>query len=38
VEPGGAAEAAGAPHGTPVGRVDEALAARKLVPTYDERR
>jgi glycine dehydrogenase subunit 2 len=38
LEPNGAAQAAGAPHTTPVGRVDEALAARKLVPTYDARR
>jgi glycine dehydrogenase subunit 2 len=36
-KPDGAARAAGAPHGTPVGRVDEALAARKLVPTFDAR-
>jgi glycine dehydrogenase subunit 2 len=28
----------GAPRSTPVRRVDEALAARKLVPTYDARR
>jgi glycine dehydrogenase subunit 2 len=35
--PGGAAEAAGAPHATPVRRVDEARAARTLVPTFDAR-
>jgi len=28
---------AAAPHGTPVGRVDEARAARNLIPTYDAR-
>jgi glycine dehydrogenase subunit 2 len=37
-EPGGASEAEQAPHATPVRRVDEALAARKLVPTQDARR
>ncbi len=36
--PGGAEKAAGAPHGTPVRRVDEAHAARTLVPTFDARR
>jgi len=36
-EPGGAEAAAGAPHATPVGRVDEARAARTLVPTFDAR-
>jgi glycine dehydrogenase subunit 2 len=36
-EPGGAAAAAAAPHATPVGRVDEARAARTLVPTFDAR-
>jgi len=36
-EPGGAEAAAGAPHATPVRRVDEARAARHLVPTYDAR-
>jgi glycine dehydrogenase subunit 2 len=36
--PEGAAEAAEAPHSTPVRRVDEARAARRLVPTYDARR
>jgi len=36
--PEGAAEAAEAPHSTPVRRVDEARAARSLVPTYDARR
>ncbi|MHB8680988.1 MAG: aminomethyl-transferring glycine dehydrogenase subunit GcvPB [Acidimicrobiales bacterium] len=36
-KPGGAEEAAGAPHATPVRRVDEARAARTLVPTYDAR-
>ncbi len=35
--PGGAELAAGAPHGTPVGRVDETRAARTLVPTFDAR-
>ena len=35
--PGGAEEAAGAPHATPVRRVDEARAARTLVPTFDAR-
>jgi glycine dehydrogenase subunit 2 len=35
--PGGADSAAGAPHATPVGRVDEARAARTLVPTFDAR-
>jgi glycine dehydrogenase subunit 2 len=35
--PGGAEEAAGAPHHTPVRRVDEARAARSLVPTFDAR-
>jgi glycine dehydrogenase subunit 2 len=36
--PGGAEEAARAPRGTPVRRVDEARAARTLVPTFDARR
>jgi glycine dehydrogenase subunit 2 len=36
--PGGSERAAQAPHGTPVGRVDEARAARTLVPTFDARR
>ncbi|MDE3086691.1 MAG: aminomethyl-transferring glycine dehydrogenase subunit GcvPB [Acidobacteriota bacterium] len=35
--PGGAEKAAGAPHATPVRRVDEARAARTLVPTFDAR-
>jgi glycine dehydrogenase subunit 2 len=35
--PGGATRAAEAPHATPVRRVDEARAARRLVPTYDAR-
>jgi glycine dehydrogenase subunit 2 len=35
---GGAQEAREAPHATPVRRVDEALAARRLVPTFDARR
>jgi glycine dehydrogenase subunit 2 len=35
--PGGAERAASAPHDTPVRRVDEARAARKLVPTEDAR-
>ena len=35
--PGGAEEAAAAPHATPVGRVDEARAARTLVQTFDAR-
>jgi len=34
----GAARAAAAPRTTPVGRVDEARAARRLVPTFDARR
>ena len=34
---GGAERASGAPHATPVGRVDEARAARHLVPTEDIR-
>src|SRR5579872_7232138 len=34
-EPGGAEGAAEAPRTTPVRRVDEARAARRLVPTYD---
>ena len=34
---GGAERAAGAPHATPVRRVDEARAARTLVPTFDAR-
>ncbi len=38
VEPGGAQYAAEAPHATPVRRVDEARAARTLVPTFDARR
>jgi glycine dehydrogenase subunit 2 len=38
VAPGGAEYAAEAPHGTPVRRVDEARAARTLVPTFDARR
>lgn len=37
LEQGGAARAQGAPHATPVRRVDEARAARKLVPTEDAR-
>jgi glycine dehydrogenase subunit 2 len=37
VLPGGAEYAAEAPHGTPVRRVDEARAARTLVPTFDAR-
>ena len=36
-EPGGAERAADAPHATPVRRVDEARAARTLVPTFDLR-
>jgi glycine dehydrogenase subunit 2 len=36
--PGGPERAAQAPHGTPVRRVDEARAARTLVPTFDARR
>jgi glycine dehydrogenase subunit 2 len=36
-EPGGAAGALEAPRATPVRRVDEARAARKLVATYDAR-
>ncbi|HZU79001.1 MAG TPA: hypothetical protein VE991_03720, partial [Acidimicrobiales bacterium] len=36
-EPGGAERAAEAPHATPVRRVDEARAARTLVPTFDAR-
>jgi len=36
-EPGGSERAQGAPHATPVGRVDEARAARHLVPTSDAR-
>ncbi len=36
-EPGGAEGAAEAPRTTPVRRVDEARAARHLVPTYDAR-
>jgi glycine dehydrogenase subunit 2 len=35
--PDGATRAAGAPHATPVRRVDEARAARHLVPTFDAR-
>ncbi len=35
--PGGAEAAAEAPHATPVRRVDEARAARRLVPTFDAR-
>jgi len=35
--PGGKERAQGAPHATPVGRVDEARAARRLVPTFDAR-
>jgi glycine dehydrogenase subunit 2 len=38
LEPGGAERAAEAPHATPVRRVDEARAARTLVPTFDARR
>ena len=34
---GDAAEARAAPRTTPVGRVDEARAARRLVPTWDAR-
>jgi len=37
-EPGGPASASAAPRTTPVGRVDEARAARTLVPTFDARR
>ncbi|MHB8439049.1 MAG: aminomethyl-transferring glycine dehydrogenase subunit GcvPB [Acidimicrobiales bacterium] len=37
-EPGGAERAAQAPHATPVRRVDEARAARTLIPTFDARR
>jgi glycine dehydrogenase subunit 2 len=36
--PGGAEYAAQAPHATPVRRVDEARAARTLVPAFDARR
>jgi glycine dehydrogenase subunit 2 len=36
-EPDGARYAAEAPHATPVRRVDEARAARRLVPTFDAR-
>jgi glycine cleavage system P protein (glycine dehydrogenase) subunit 2 len=36
-EPGGDQRAALAPRTTPVGRVDETLAARRLVPTFDTR-
>ena len=36
-EPGGAERARGAPHATPVRRVDEGRAARTLVPTFDAR-
>ena len=35
--PEGVAAALAAPHVTPVGRVDEARAARQLVPTFDAR-
>jgi len=35
--PTGAEDAAAAPHATPVGRVDEARAARHLIPTFDAR-
>jgi glycine cleavage system P protein (glycine dehydrogenase) subunit 2 len=35
--PGGLERAQAAPHATPVGRVDEARAARRLVPTFDAR-
>jgi glycine dehydrogenase subunit 2 len=35
--PGGTERAREAPHATPVGRVDEARAARHLVPTFDAR-
>jgi glycine dehydrogenase subunit 2 len=35
--PGGLDRARAAPHATPVGRVDEARAARRLVPTFDAR-
>jgi glycine dehydrogenase subunit 2 len=38
LEPGGAERAAEAPHATPVRRVNEARAARTLVPTFDARR
>jgi glycine dehydrogenase subunit 2 len=38
LRPGGAEDAAQAPHATPVRRVDEARAARTLVPTFDARR
>jgi glycine dehydrogenase subunit 2 len=37
VTPGGEERAQGAPHATPVRRVDEARAARRLVPTEDAR-
>jgi glycine dehydrogenase subunit 2 len=37
VSPGGSERAQQAPHETPVRRVDEARAARKLVPTEDAR-
>jgi glycine dehydrogenase subunit 2 len=36
-EPDGVERAHAAPHATPVGRVDEARAARQLVPTFDAR-
>jgi glycine dehydrogenase subunit 2 len=36
-EPDGLAEAQAAPRTTPVGRVDEARAARQLIPTWDAR-
>jgi glycine dehydrogenase subunit 2 len=36
-EPGGGEVAAGAPRTTPVRRVDEARAARRLTPTFDAR-
>jgi glycine dehydrogenase subunit 2 len=37
-EAGNAADAEAAPRTTPVGRVDDARAARKLVVTFDQRR
>ena len=37
-EAGNAADAEAAPRSTPVGRVDETRAARKLVVTFDQRR
>jgi glycine dehydrogenase subunit 2 len=37
LQPGGAQRATEAPHATPVRRVDEARAARRLIPTFDAR-